>query len=148
MDISAKSAACLALAAAMCLSGCSAIEDDPEWIELVNGPHNPYVHELHPVSLNSEDCILETGKKYSVNDLFVIDTEKDKVSSKLSVFWSGDVEELSDGIVIDEEDESFIIEEGEGTVIVIYTVTTPVVSYDDSCSAYYEVVEKNNEDMS
>ena len=135
MDISAKSAACLALAAAMCLSGCSAIEDDPEWIELVNGPHNPYVHELHPVSLNSDD-------------LFVIDTEKDKVSSKLSVFWSGDVEELSDGIVIDEEDESFIIEEGEGTVIVIYTVTTPVVSYDDSCSAYYEVVEKNNEDMS
>lgn len=130
----------LALSGVLCLSGCSALEDNPEWVEFINGPRNPYIHALHPVTLD-QDYPLETGKEYSVNDVFVIDVEEEKVTTRLAVFWSGQVDDNSAGITVDNEKETFIIEEGTGLIIVIYAVETPVVSYDDTCTAYYTVVE-------
>ena len=129
----------LTVAGALCLTGCTALEDNPEWIELVNGPNNPYIHQLHPITMYDNDT-LEAGKEYSVNDVFFINVEEDKVTTKLGVFWKGNVEDNSAGITVDTEKETFIIE-GTGSVIVIYTVYTPVVSYDDTCTAYFTVVE-------
>ena len=130
----------IALTGVLCLSGCSALEDNPEWVELVNGPNNPYIHILHPVTLDN-DYPIEAGKEYSVNDVFVIDVEEEKVRTRLAVFWSGQVDDNSAGITVDNEKETFIIEEGTGPIIVIYAVETPVVSYDDTCTAQFTVVE-------
>ena len=128
------------LAGVLCLSGCAALEDNPEWVEFVNGPRNPYIHQLHPVTLDS-DYPLEAGKEYSANDVFVIDVEEEKVTTRLAVFWKGQVDDNSAGITVDNEKETFMIEEGTGEIVVIYAVSTPVVSYDDTCSAYFTVVE-------
>ena len=130
----------LALTGVLCLSGCSALEDNPEWIELVNGPRNPYIHTLHPITLDN-DYQLQSGKEYSVNDVFVIDVEEEKITTRLHVFWSGDVEDINAGIIIDDEKDTFIIEEGTGPICIIYTVDTPVASYDYTCSAQFTVVE-------
>ena len=129
-----------ALAGVLCLPGCAALEDNPEWVEFVNGPNNPYIHQLHPVTID-DDYQLKAGKEYSVNDVFVIDVEEEKVSTRLAVFWNGQVDDNSAGITVDNEKETFIIEEGTGSIVVIYAVSTPVVSYDDTCSAYFTVVE-------
>ena len=43
--------------------------------------------------------------------------------------------------IIDDEKDTFIIEEGTGPVCIIYTVDTPVASYDYTCSAQFTVVE-------
>lgn len=135
-----KAITLFAVTAAIVLSGCSFPENDPEWIRIMNGPRNPYIHKLYP---NSEVKEIRIGQEYSYDDIFVVDVEEDKTSVEITAIIAqpvDDEEEMT--ITLSEDSTSFTVEEGEGDIIVYIRASTPDVTYDDRCSVKLKIVEE------